>query len=161
MMATRDSISLRPAVLEDGRRVWEWRNEPAARQASFHTEEIRYADHEQWFARRLVDGRIRFFIVLDPQGVEVGYVRFDQTEIGVEISISLDPRARGRGYGSEAIRQGCAAVLASGAPCILARIKPGNTTSVAAFSAAGFIARGTVRISGVEALEMVYPPGGG
>ncbi|HLE92827.1 MAG TPA: hypothetical protein VI753_16875, partial [Anaerolineales bacterium] len=85
---TAGRVTLRPAVMEDSHRVWEWRNEQATREASFNTEYIPLEAHQMWFARKLNDPHMRILIAMDHRGHEVGYVRFDINEGEAEISVS-------------------------------------------------------------------------
>src|SRR5437899_695344 len=93
-------VALRPATWEDSRRIWEWRNEEATREASFNTGEVSYEEHERWFSRKLVDPNTRIFIVADLQGGELGYLRFDIKDNEAEISVTIDKNKRRSGYGS-------------------------------------------------------------
>ncbi len=104
--STSNQVTLRAAVFEDCRRVWEWRNEQATREASFNKEFIPFEEHERWFARKLADPNMRIFIAEDGQGDEVGYVRFDISKGEAEISVNIDKNERGKGYGIEIIRKG-------------------------------------------------------
>lgn len=152
-----DQISLRHATLEDCRRIWEWRNEEATREASFNTSYIPYEEHERWFSRRLSDPHTRIFIVMNAQGREIGYVRFEIREGQAEISVSIDKDKRGKGYGVAAIKSGSDHLLASEpVQRIIAHIKRDNPASMAAFGRAGFVLQGYKQIADVEAYEMIY-----
>ena len=150
-------ITLRPAAQDDCRRLWGWRNEPATREASFDTEPISYEDHESWFSRKLDAPEMRIFIIIDANGHEVGYVRFNIEADEAEISVSVDGAERGKGYGAAAIRQGSEQVLALGqVNRIVAHIKHDNPGSVAAFQRARYDPIGIKEISGTMAHVMAY-----
>lgn len=152
-----DRVTLRSAVSEDCRRLWEWRNERRTREASFNPDPIPYEVHERWFARKLSDPCTRIFIVVDPRGRDIGYVRFDIVDGEAEISVSIDKAERGKGYGTAAIKTGSDHLLREeSVQRIVAYIKTDNLASIAAFKKAGFVLRGRKRIAGVEACEMVY-----
>jgi len=154
---TAGRVTLRPAVMEDSHRVWEWRNEQATREASFNTEYIPLEAHQMWFARKLNDPHMRILIAMDHRGHEIGYVRFDINEGEAEISVSLDKGERGKGYGVAVIKNGSDQLLkAETLQRIIAHIKKSNPSSVLAFERAGFVFRGYREIEGVEAYEMVY-----
>ena len=132
-------ITLRLAVGSDARSVWRWRNDPATRVASFDAEPVEYADHERWFAARLVDRYTRIYIIVDPKKFEVGYVRFSMEGDNAFISIALDTPAQGRGIGTAAIVAGCGAILAKpGVDRVTADVKADNEQSKGAFIKAGF-----------------------
>ena len=46
-------IDLRLAGMEDARRIWLWRNEPAARRCSFRTDFIPWEWHLAWFGGKV------------------------------------------------------------------------------------------------------------
>ncbi len=150
-------VTLRLASPEDCRRLWKWRNEQAAREASFNTEHISFEEHVRWFTTKLTDPNTCILIATNADGHEVGYVRFDIVGDEAEISLSIDRAERGNGYGIAAIKKGSHYLLAT-RPVrrIVAHIKPTNTRSMVAFERAEFVLRGYKRIAGVEACEFVY-----
>jgi RimJ/RimL family protein N-acetyltransferase len=150
-------VILRPVVAEDCRRLWEWRNEQATREASFNSEYIPFEEHERWFLRKLPDHQLRIFIAQDRQGHEIGYVRFDVKDEEAEISVSLDKNKRGKGYGSAIIKTGSDYLLSvEPVERIVARIKRANPASILAFERAGFTVRGYKKFADVDACEMIY-----
>jgi UDP-2,4-diacetamido-2,4,6-trideoxy-beta-L-altropyranose hydrolase len=136
----RDSaISLRPAGAEDSRLIWEWANDRTVRTASFSTETIPWERHQQWFAAKLNDPSCAFFIAVNASGTPIGQLRGDVCDRIAVISISLDPRFRGNGYGTKMIRKGSAELFARGeVSTIHAFIRHGNDASHRAFEKAGF-----------------------
>lgn len=150
-------ISLRPAAQDDCRRLWDWRNELATREASFDTQSIPYEDHENWFSRKLDAPDTKIFVIMDADGREVGYVRFNIEAGEAEISVSVDKGERGKGYGAEAIRLGSEQLLTPGSVNrVIAYIKQDNPASVAAFQRAGYDPMGIKEISGTTAHVMAY-----
>lgn len=152
-----DRVTLRPALREDCRRLWKWRNEQAAREASFNTGYISFEDHERWFTSRLPRPDTCILIATNAEGHEVGYVRFDIVGDEAKISLSIDRAERGNGYGIAAIKKGSHYLLATRpVQRIVAHIKPTNTRSMVVFERAGFVLRGYKQIAGVKAREMIY-----
>jgi UDP-2,4-diacetamido-2,4,6-trideoxy-beta-L-altropyranose hydrolase len=132
-------VTLRPADEHDVRAFWEWRNDKAARAASFTPEPLPFEHHERWFRGRLADPDTLLYVILDPEGASVGYVRFSLEGRDAEISIALAPTTRGLGYGTAAIRRGCELVFATGRVSrVVARVKADNEASRRAFGRAGF-----------------------
>lgn len=156
------NVTLRPACKEDCRLIWECRNDPDTREASFNTETIFFEDHRAWFESRLGSPDIRFFIILNPEGAGIGYVRFQVKEIEAEVSIALDEQERGKGYGSAAVRAASEELLSEGkVRRVVALIKQSNAGSRQAFEQAGFRFQGLRRVGADEALEMVWDGGKG
>lgn len=150
---------MRPATREDCRRIWEWRNDPVTRAASFETSPIPYQQHERWFSQKLRDSSTRLWIVLDVQGTPIGQLRFDIENQTAFISIHMAPGSRGQGYGSAAIRYGSDLLLASEpVRSIRAQIKADNAASVAAFERAGYSNAGIPKAPGSKAIELAYAP---
>jgi RimJ/RimL family protein N-acetyltransferase len=151
-------IVLREANAADSRRLWKWRNEESAREASFNNRVIPYEEHERWFQSRLGDGRTRILIAMDAHGWEVGYIRFDLSNESAEISICVDVNHRSRGYGTVIIRNGSEWILSARlARRILARVKVLNRASLAAFERAGYSRIRRTFVGDAETWELQYP----
>lgn len=160
----RDSarqIALRPAVNDDARSVWRWRNDPDTRAASFDPRPIEYVDHEPWFTARLGDEDTRIFIILDPNRIGVGYVRFDLEGDNAIISIALDSSSRGQGFGTDAILAGCSRILNETTVVrVLADVKTDNEPSKRAFINAGFVLAPGSADAPETSLRFEYPGSG-
>ena len=131
------SVHLRPATSADCDRLWEWRNDPDTRAASFRTEPVPLEDHRAWFAGTLKN-RNRLIYIVEADDTPVGQVRFDRRGDEAEVSISIAADHRGRGLGEAALRQGIEQIRLAWAPKrLVAQIKPCNDRSISAFSAAG------------------------
>ena len=93
-----------------------------------------------WLERVLLDADVALYVAYDDErGVDVGTVRLDRRGDGeAEMSITVDPDERGRGYSRDLIARG---IEAAGNVRVVARIKPGNTRSLRAFRALGFDGR--------------------
>lgn len=150
-------IMLRPADITDSRLLWEWRNEPAAREASFNVAPITFEEHESWLVRKLSDPKTRIFIGLREDGEPFGYARYDLLTDEAEISVSIDKNIRGRQYGSQLIRI-CSehVLLTEQLRRIVAHVKSANAGSVAAFARAGFVPRSPQDGQKPDVLELVY-----
>jgi RimJ/RimL family protein N-acetyltransferase len=136
-MSDVEAVRLRPAGQGDCRSIWEWRNAADVRAASLSSELIPLESHERWYEAALARPTTRIFVIVSG-GADVGYVRFDLDGDEAEISIALAREARGRGLGSAAISAASDAMLREGSRRIVARVKAGNASSVAAFRRAGF-----------------------
>ena len=108
----------------------------------------------------MADSPTHLLIVLNADGVEVGYVRFDG-EGEAEVSVSIDPAFRAQGLGAAGIKAGCELLLEAGsATRVVAYIKLGNEASRKAFLKAGFVSTGRTVVMGNEAWSLEYsgPP---
>jgi N-acylneuraminate cytidylyltransferase len=132
------AIVLRPAAPDDWARLLAWRNDPATRAASKRTEPVAHDAHIAWLTAALANRHIRLMIASDPgRDVVVGTCRLDLTgEREAEVSITIDPLQRGRGYATAMLRT--MIDLATDIDMFKAEIKADNVASMRAFAAAGF-----------------------
>jgi RimJ/RimL family protein N-acetyltransferase len=136
--AARTHVAFRPAAPGDCEMLWHWRNEPAAREASFDTRAIALEEHRPWFERLLADATRRLWIVT-ADGEPAGYVRVDRRDERGVVSVGLAPEWRGRGVGSAALAAiGARARAELGVDRLVAEIKRDNPGSLGAFRRAGF-----------------------
>ena len=119
-------VQLRPASLTglDVYLLWVWRTDPLTRRMSSHTADIPFAAHARWFAAVLADAQRQMWIA-EVDRVPVGTVRVDARREGHDLSWTVAPEARGRGYGAAMVH-----AVAAGVPGPLrALIKRENAAS--------------------------------
>lgn len=134
-------LALRGAVYDDARLLYEWRNDPTTRKMSIHQDPIEWLDHLSWFARALGDPRKTILMATDPRSGEiVGTIRLEEAERerSGEISFSVGPRFRGKGYGHSLLTAGVYAFREAGYQSLIARVLVNNPGSQACFRKAGF-----------------------
>lgn len=122
-------MNCRPATLEDATLLYRWRREGESAdwyEGSPTTESA----HADWFAERVHSHLVRIWIVED-EGRAVGVIRLDSND---ELSVEIDPRYRGMGYGTEAIRWACAQAEGRVKACV----DSSNDAARRAFLKAGF-----------------------
>ncbi len=139
----RARVTLRPAVTSDGDRLIMWRNDEATRKASISSEPVARADHDAWLARSL-DSKDRALFIAEHDGRPVGTARLDRDVVrGIssevwEVSLTIAPEARGKGLATSLLVAVGMAARERGAAMLLARLKPENLKSRAAFAGAGY-----------------------
>jgi len=136
----RDShVTFRQVREDDCRLIWKWANDPETRSVSFSTDPISWEHHVRWFAEKLKDPEHVFFILLNLDDEPIGQVRYAVNGKEAAISMSISPKFRGWGYGSQGIRMTDAELFTHvDVDVIRAYIKPENLKSVKAFTRAGF-----------------------
>ena len=150
------SIKLRAVSTDDCRLVWEWANEPDARASSFSSEVISWGQHAKWFETKVHDSQCLYYIALDFAGEPIGQVRYDLREDEAVISVSLDAKSRGNGYGSLIIKQASDQVFdVALVKTIHAYVKKGNEASVHAFAKAGYKEKSMTAVRGQEAHHFI------
>jgi UDP-2,4-diacetamido-2,4,6-trideoxy-beta-L-altropyranose hydrolase len=134
-------IDLRPATAADARLLFDWANDAVVRAASFDPTPIDWPDHEAWLARRLADPGSRLYLAQDGDR-PWGLVRVEGRSPDIaEVGVTVGAADRGRGRAAALIRAGTRSALAELADVeeVVARIRPENHRSAAAFDQAGYV----------------------
>lgn len=149
------SISMRPAKLSDARLVHNLRNEVGMRSASFHSQPIEFKHHIEWFERVLKSERSLIFVAESLECVPIGFIRFDKGLGQAEISVTVDSRFRGRGFGTKVIEKGVEEFLKLNLQLTpVAIIKKENIASIKSFAKAGFEIVKFVDVESADSVEM-------
>lgn len=130
-------VTLHAVSLDDAERLYAWRVDPETARQSVAPPPVSLDDHRRWLDGVLRDRDVSLFVAHDVErGVDVGSVRLDRRPGGdIELSITVAPDHRGRGYSHHLIAR---ALDAAGRVRVVARVKPTNVRSVRAFRALGF-----------------------
>jgi UDP-2,4-diacetamido-2,4,6-trideoxy-beta-L-altropyranose hydrolase len=154
-------LRLRRVHEEDCRLIWEWANDPNVRAVSFSSEPIQWEEHVKWFKLKVNDSRCLFYIAINNDDVAIGQLRYsikDNNE--ATISISIDPKFRGYGYGSKLIRTSSEEILnVSNISVIHAYIKEDNEASIRAFKKAGYGNIGRMIVNGHQVIHLAFRRG--
>lgn len=129
-----ETITLRPATMDDADILLEWRNDPETRKASHNTAEVRRDDHVSWLSRTLGNPHCRLYIA-EENGQPVGTVRADFADGVWKLSWTVSPSARGRGVAKRMV----ALVANEISEPIRAEVKAGNTASARVAEHAGMV----------------------
>ena len=155
-------VNIRPAALADAETLWLWRNDPAARAASQKSDPVPWQDHIRWLELVLTSEHRHLFIA-ECGAADLGVVRFDCiNEKGptYEVSINLQPQARGGGNGRAVLAAGCAHFLRQiGSARLEAVIHEKNPASRRIFEALGFRYSGPMAESSFQRyVQQEYSP---
>jgi RimJ/RimL family protein N-acetyltransferase len=138
-------VFIRNADVKDAQKIFEWRNDPATRQASMSSELITWDEHEQWYYSALKNKDLLITIcdILDDKlRVAIAMVKFELNPIDQSsvISINMDPKARGKSLGQSCLNEAIDYMhsLNQNYKKIIATIKQDNIASQKAFEKAGF-----------------------
>lgn len=130
---------IRKAVISDCIDIFAWRIDPLSMDMFFDSSPIKYSEHEAWFLNALEDENC-FIFVGEICGDKVGVVRFhlnrDKSE--AVISININPKARGRGYGKSLLLGSVRKMLNTHDIMLNAHIKSENIISQKLFEFSGF-----------------------
>jgi UDP-2,4-diacetamido-2,4,6-trideoxy-beta-L-altropyranose hydrolase len=133
---TVESLTIRRPGLHDMGLFFEWRNERTARQFSPSNAPIPWSVHREWFTRKIHDQTCEI-AVAEADGLPVGQFRLDDASGEVVLSYSLDPVARGRGWGKWLVAEAMGAA-ARRAASVRAEVRFDNAPSRRIFTNLGF-----------------------
>ena len=91
---------IRPATLEDAKLLFEWRNDPLTRAMSRNSDPVQWDTHVTWLTGRLAISNPQLYIAAVDDH-QVGTFRVDADEI----SYTVAPDFRGRGFGLAMLRE--------------------------------------------------------
>ncbi len=152
LMTKMDRIVVRAAREDDARSLYEWRNTPEVRAASFDDRAIAWEDHFAWFHAALANPN-RHLLIGEADDRPIGVLRYDRSGMEAEVSIYLVPGIAGQGWGTRLLVAGNEWVEhhLPGVARLRARIRPENVASKKAFARAGFIPGGTDYVFDLQA----------
>jgi UDP-2,4-diacetamido-2,4,6-trideoxy-beta-L-altropyranose hydrolase len=155
VLAFLSDLEFRRTIDSDCEVFWEWANDPEVRAASFNGKVISWEDHTRWFRAKLGDPQALFYTA-SKDGQPVGEVRYQVNGKRAVLSISLDPRFRGRGWGQRILALGTErAFQDTEVEFIDAYVKPSNQASLKLFAGAGFQRFPSEVIEGQEGVHFV------
>jgi RimJ/RimL family protein N-acetyltransferase len=133
-------VTFHEASMDDAARLYQWRVDSDTADSSIAPPPASFDEHCEWLATVLRDPLVALYVGYDgSRGVPVGTVRLDRRGGGeAEISITVAPDERGRGYSHDLIAYG---IEAAGNVRVVARVKASNARSLRAFRALGFSAQ--------------------
>ena len=142
-MSAERHVTLRRAGHADSRRLWQWRNDFATRQASRHRAWIPHGAHALWLVKVLPDPDRLLLIAEDTDvlgdPVAIGTVRLDrQGAAAAEINITVAPEYRGLGYGALMLRAIESEARATLHTRLIAEIRWSNRASLKLFWRGGY-----------------------
>jgi UDP-2,4-diacetamido-2,4,6-trideoxy-beta-L-altropyranose hydrolase len=156
MNSTDKLLKLRNVKYDDCELLWKWANDPIVRAASFNSDYILWEDHLEWFNKKLNSFDCYYFIAVNKSEQPVGQIRFDiDKELQALVSISLDHKYRGQGYGKLILQMAINKLFQHISVIkIRALIKSGNVSSIKLFESGGF--KKVNCIPTHSALEYIY-----
>ena len=150
------TLQIRPALPDDARLLWEWRNDPVVRANSFYSDPIPWETHQVWYVRKLASPTTRIYIMEKRLEGPVGQIRFERRDPDVaEVHLAVASQGRGRGYGREMLVLALPlAQAALGVRRFEAVVKSGNAGSLGLFRSAGFAVEEEVTLGGCPTVKV-------
>lgn len=134
------SIYIKPANESDCELILNWANDQDVRNSAFCSDSIPFEDHKKWFFSKINNPLCYQFIGYNGNYKPIGQIRFDEvSNREYEIDVSVDRSYRGKGYGSELIKQAiCELENRTEVDIIHSYVKLSNLPSKYVFLKAGF-----------------------
>ena len=127
-----DTLKFNLATINDWSMLLEWRNDKETRKNSFSTDKVSVKEHKKWLSASIENPKIEIFIVTDNE-MPVGTVRVEVVDEKKEISWTVAPKSRGKGYGKRMVQK----LVNSLSGELLAKIKKSNYASIKVAEYAG------------------------
>jgi RimJ/RimL family protein N-acetyltransferase len=132
-------LILRRAHQRDADLLRMWRNDPVTLQNSRRQAPMSWDTYWNEFTGYLADPSC-VVLIAELHGIPVGTVRFDDHGHHREISYTVAPQSRGRGYAKQMVAMACSSLRDR---AIRAEIRAGNIASIGVIQACGFIRDGS------------------
>tara|TARA_Y100001968_G_C19451332_1_gene768866 strand:- start:5575 stop:6042 length:468 start_codon:yes stop_codon:yes gene_type:complete len=138
-----NQIALVKARHDHSEIIWTWRNDPMTRKMSINEEKVSWEQHSSWYKKVLLDKNRKLYVG-ELKDIPVGMVRFDKSdneEFIYEVSITIAPYFRGKGFGKKLLMISLEKLLDEVKECKLfrAEIKKNNESSKNIFKSCGFV----------------------
>lgn len=163
MTASVSAALLRPAVPDDARTIFAWRNLPEIVALSSEKKVVGWDEHLAWFSKCLSAPDTHRILLVVEDGREIGAVRFDRSDASTAaISVYLLSPHTGRGLGARAISAGIEAIAEAwpGLTRVLAFVLTDNIRGQRSFEKAGFtIAAAPAKLDHVTLIHAVGDAG--
>jgi len=103
-----EQVRLRRATAVDADLLFAWRNDPLTRARSLQPNPVEWETHLRWLADCLDNHDRQLFIAelttdREPELMLLGTVRSDRSEQGFELSWTVAPEQRGKGWGKRLV----------------------------------------------------------
>jgi len=151
-------MKIRRAIKEDSEFLFNLRNKPEVRLASWNSRLVEFPVHQKWLVATLSNPRRALYVAENESGLQIGQVRYDtEREGAAEIGVSVMSEHFGKGYGTKILVESAKIFFAEFPRInkIVAHIKFDNPVSVRVFSKAGYSAPIIVKYEGHDCQEMI------
>ncbi len=152
-------FSLRKATPNDLEFLFNLRNEEVVRRFSLNSELISLDTHKKWFERKMASQDSVIFIA-EKDSEPIAQTRFDLVgEDTAEVSIAVAADFRGKGYGTEILKQTTRLFLDSHPNVLMVRayIELDNAASLRSFTKAGYRLKGESNDGGKTRHFLIFP----
>jgi UDP-2,4-diacetamido-2,4,6-trideoxy-beta-L-altropyranose hydrolase len=147
-------LSYRVITWDDIDLIYDWNNDPVARNNSFHSNQISKEEHEQWFNEKLHNPSI-FYLIAVYNNQAIALVRYDVKELETTVGINLSKSYRGLGLSSIILTESSKLYFSKYDKPLIAYIKKENIASKKTFEKAGYTFQKEVEINQFHTLVYI------
>lgn len=161
-MSAAEPLLARAATAHDESLLREWRNDPGTRHLSRTRDPVSAEDHRRWLDGSLGRGDRLLLVVERLDRTPVGVARWDRIDATTwEVSITVAPRARGRGTARPLLATAEAALVERVASVrrLVAVIHRDNVASTRVFVGHGYTPDAAPDASGFASFTRTAPAG--
>jgi L-amino acid N-acyltransferase YncA len=133
-------VQIREAEPGDIHHLYSWRIDEVSRMMSMDSNPVTLEEHIVWFNRSLLNPNRKIYIGVE-EDTRIGVCRFDFSTNGgyAEVSINLNPAARGKGFGMLLLSAAIAEYRDLKCCTLIASIKKENIASIKIFERCSFV----------------------
>lgn len=125
-------------IQKDSEEILLWRNDADSRNNFLESSEVSREEHESWLTKKL-SSKLAKLIILEKGKDKIGIVRYEKEGDYSLVSINLNPKFRGKGYGSKLLLLSEEVLDFSNKKIIFkAHILKNNKPSISIFEKAGY-----------------------
>jgi UDP-2,4-diacetamido-2,4,6-trideoxy-beta-L-altropyranose hydrolase len=132
----KEYISLRKAVHNDEKLIFNWVNDPEVRKWSFNKKIILLDDHKIWFEKKIQDPNLSMWI-FEVNKSPMGLIRLEKDKEDIALHYLLAPKSRGKGLASKMLTISLKEIKKYKKK-VFAYTLPGNIASIKSLKKAGF-----------------------
>lgn len=125
------SLQVRRACISDSPFFFNLRNDFYTRKSSFQKKKIKFNDHTKWFKKNVKKKNKIFLVSFIKKNLFIGTIRYDLDCFKALVSIVVDRKFRGKGYGAKMLKTS-EKFLKKGT-LIISNVKKTNLVSVKLF----------------------------
>ena len=119
--------------------ILSWRNNKISSKMSSNTKIISLNSHKYWFFQVLNDNnKVMYIGQLDNQKVGVCRFEYNKLQLVSEVSINMNPKLRGKGYGKLFLKLSIVKYIKEHKNDIIAKVRLDNLPSIKIFTYTGF-----------------------
>ena len=133
-------LRVKKASISDSSFFFNLRNDSQVRKAAFKKKKIKFHEHTRWFKNNLKKKEKIYLIAYTKKSNAIGSVRYDIDNFKAFVSIAIDKKFRGKGYGARMLKM--SEKFLKNGTLTISKIKKNNKISLKTFKKNKFFITG-------------------